>query len=140
MPEPALSLKEPVEDDEAISRFLTDEDSFYRKTERVHHSAFKLPRGHNAISVYRTKDMVDRAIWDMARRFVTELRPDRKEVLARAELKAGDYKGLHLRFSWDGKPHPRHVNIEGWPSSVEDMLAVRKELANKARLISKSAN
>ncbi|MEK7679349.1 MAG: hypothetical protein AAB356_04070 [Deltaproteobacteria bacterium] len=138
MPEPDFSINAPVEDDEAISRFLTDEDSFNPTAKRVRHSAFKLPRGKSALSVYRTKGMVDREIWDIARRFVTELRPDRKDVLARGDLQACIYKELKLRFSVDGKPHPRHVNIEGWPLFTEDILALRKELANKACLVIKS--
>lgn len=138
MPEPEPFLIEPIEDDESISRFLTDEDEFNKTTNRVHHSAFKLPRNQNALSAYRTKGCDNPEIWDIARRFVTELRTDHKEVLARAELQARIYKDLELVLNPDGNPHPKHVNIERWPSNPEDILDLRKKLANRACLIVKS--
>ncbi|MCR4287429.1 MAG: hypothetical protein NUW09_05395, partial [Deltaproteobacteria bacterium] len=63
--------------------------------------------------------------------------PDRKNVLARAELLAHVYNDLKLTLNPNGNPHPRHVDIEGWPSAPEDILDLRKRLANKARLVIK---
>lgn len=136
---PESLLIEPIEDNEPISRFLTDEDEFNSNTNppRVRHSAFKLPRDRNNLSAYRTKGWDNPTIWDIARRFVTERRADRKNVLARAELPAHVYNDLKLTLNPNGNPHPRHVDIEGWPSAPEDMLDLRKRLANKARLVIK---
>ncbi len=135
MPEAEFLTNDPINDDEPISRFLTDEDEFYKNTNRVHHSAFRIPNNRK-FSVYRTKDLNEHGIWELAQKFVTELRSDHKEVLARAELKAFAYKEVNLFLHPDGNPHPRHVNVEGWPS--EDLLGLRKGLANKARLIIKN--
>lgn len=138
MPESESFLIEHIEDDEPISRFLTDEDQFNKTTNRVHHSAFKLPRGCNNLSAYRTKVCDNLEIWDIAKKFVTELRPDHKEVLARADVQARIYKEFKLMCNPNGNPHPRHVNIEGWPAATEDILDLRKKLANRARLVIKT--
>lgn len=132
------SLIEPIDDAEPIARFLTDQDHYYKSAPpRVHHSAFMPYRKSNSLSVYRTTGLNDYEIWEIARIFVTEKMLDKKEVLARAELAAGFIRDLKLRLNADGKPHPRHVNIEGWPVACEDMLAIKKKLANEAKLIVK---
>lgn len=129
-------LIEPIADDEPISRFLTKKGHYYMTDPpRVHHSAFS-PKD-NSLSAYRTKDLSEFEIWEIARRFVTEKMIIQREVLARAELRAGFLKDSMLRLYADGEPHPRHVNIEGWPVACEDMLAVKKKLANEARLVVK---
>lgn len=130
-------LIEPIDDAESIARFLTDEDQYRIEPPRVHHSAFKLPRASNSLSAYRTRDLQDLEIWEIARTFVTEKRPDKRKVLARAELSAGILTDSKLRLNADGNPHPRHVNIEDWPVACEDMLALRQKLANAAKLIVK---
>jgi hypothetical protein len=125
---------EPVDDNEVISRFLTDGDQFRKSSKRIHHSAFRLPK-NKKLSAYRTIGLRDPEIWELARSYITELREDRKEVLARADIKAHIYLDLKLTLRPDGMPHPRHINIEGWPSNDDDLLAIRKELANKANLV-----
>ncbi|MBI5493034.1 MAG: hypothetical protein HY893_08885 [Deltaproteobacteria bacterium] len=133
---PESLLIDPIDNTEPISRFLIDEDEFNKATNRVHHSAFR-PSRRGCFSTYRTKGLDNPEIWNIAQKFVTELREDRKDVLARAELQARDYTECKLILNPDGKPHPMHVNIEQWPTDREDILALRKTLANKARLVTK---
>lgn len=127
----------PVGVDEPLARFLTSKDHF-RTSGRVRHSAFKLPNGMNNISVYRTKDMSIPEIWNLAQNEVTMRRSDHAEVLAMARISVREVESVGLRIDPNGVPHPRHANIENWPLQKEDLLEIRKELANIAGLFIKS--
>lgn len=136
MPNSSFSIL-PFEDNERISRFLTDEDHFIKEKERVRHAAFKPRRSTNNLSAYRTKNLSDPAIWDLARKEVTKRMSIPKEVLGRADVPVHVYKDLGLILNPDGIPHPRHINVENWPSEQDAQLQIRKELANNASLVLK---
>lgn len=125
-------LECPIEDDENISRFLTQKNH-YRSSGRVHHSAFQLPRGEKTLSTYRTKGLDELDIWNIAKKYVTNLRSDHPDVKARADITALFYRQSGLRVVPKPDPHPRHVNIEGWPEE-DARLELRIKLANNAEL------
>jgi len=128
---------EQIDDNERISRFITNKKYFNKNTNYISASAFSPSKKTNNCSAYRTKGLDEPEIWDIALKFVTEKRDDKAEVLARADIQANVYKGLGLSLNPDGIPHPRHVNILGWASEESRYLMIRTELSNKAILVVK---
>ena len=125
---------------EPLARFITDDRHINKGTRSVKFQCFNPARKTNDLSVYRTKLCPEAEIWSIAERFVTGLRDDKARVLARAEVPLHIVQEQGLILNPDGKPHKRHLNIEGWPlrlqpneiSSHQKMITV--QLARAATL------
>jgi hypothetical protein len=57
-----------------------------------------------------------------------------KPALARADFEISVVQGIHLTVEPDPAPHPRHVNVCGWPFEKDKRLALAQELCAKSML------
>ena len=126
-------LKE-IEKDEPLSKFLHSTDDFNNTSGRIYPSVFKPSNKYNNISVYRTKKSSEDEIWWIAYIYVTRKRSDKKKMIARAIITLQNVLDNGLKFNPDGKPHPRHANIDAWPTDKEELKDVKVNLANVAEL------
>jgi hypothetical protein len=126
-----------VDRDELTTHFIFAHDQFDSKKCVVKSGAF-LPPKDKRLSIYRILKCSERKIWWFGNWYVTRKRADKKPVLARGDLQALSFINANLHITPDGRPHPRHANVEGWPAEkpLQKMIAVN--LANNARLVVKA--
>ncbi|NOT96535.1 MAG: hypothetical protein HOP00_09550 [Nitrospira sp.] len=128
-----------VDPQERISRYLLLAKSFDAKAQIVFAQAFKPPRPTTEFpvrqtSVYRTQGVGESEIWELGDQFVTQLHSKHWPVLGRADLTAKDVSDADLTIVPNPDPHPRHADIEGWPSHDEEIEMKITYLARKALL------
>lgn len=128
-------LPSAVGPEEPTVKFLFDESHFNPEKKVVHQAAFKPSKNTKNISVYRTQDLQVAETFEIGRQYVTELLADKKPILAGACLQARVYYEQKLNFDPDGKPHPRHANVIGWPWDQDVQRALRIALARQAQLL-----
>jgi len=139
----ADSLSEDrVDPDERISRYLLRPKWFSLQLNRVFAQAFNPPRPTpeypiRQTSIYRTEGLPEADIWNIGNQYVTNLHPKQLPVLARADLRASDILNNGLQLVPHPDPHPRHADIEGWPSEDEQIEMKLAYLSSKANLIVK---
>jgi len=107
--------------------------------QRVKVQAFKPPnptpeRPERQLSVYRTDNCRENEIWSIADEFVTKQLPNKKQILARGELKCQVVHEQDLLVVPDPFPHPRHSNIINWPEDESIREAKALELSKKSQL------
>jgi hypothetical protein len=137
------SLLQDVDPQDRISRYLLLQKSFDAKAQIVLAQAFKPPRPTKDFplrqtSVYRTQGVGEGEIWELGDRYVTLLHPKHWPVLGRADLTAKDVSDADLTIVPHPNPHPRHADIEGWPSQDEEIEMKVTYLARKALLVIRS--
>ncbi len=129
-----MNLPQIVDKEEPITRYLFKDD-FTISNSNIKPVAFAPSKKTKNLSVYRIKDAHENDIWDIGRQYVTALRSDNKEVLARADLYASDFFDDKLNIIPEIKIHFRHANIENWPvNSRDELLMIRNNLRSKASL------
>jgi hypothetical protein len=111
-----------------LSRFLFNRNDYWPGEKKVKPRAFERPPGDLGLSMFRTQDIEEDAIWILG----ASTRPDRS-LKARADLVAGVVFEAKLHIDPDNTP-PGHVHIVGWPTRDEDELDARKKLADAAEL------
>lgn len=125
-----ISFETSIEPNEPLARFITDKKNI-RATGEVKPNAFSPHPQRRDLSVYRTKEISEHEIWHLSDRFCTATRPE-KPAIARAEIPV-ELPHIHrLQLVADGEPHPRHINIEGWPTEPSAILMIKTEMANMA--------
>lgn len=72
--------------------------------------------GRVEYSVYRADGATDQELWRICADHVEPF--TKKPAKARATCTAGVYAKEELLFDPDGKPHPRHANVIGWPEGM----------------------
>ena len=137
------SLLQDVDPQDRISRYLLLQKSFDAKAQIVFAQAFKPPRPTKDFpvrqtSVYRTQGVGEGEIWELGDRYVTLLHPKHWPVLGRADVTAKDVSDADLTIVPHPDPHPRHADIEGWPSQDEEIEMKVTYLACKALLVIRS--
>ena len=137
------SLLQDVDPQDRISRYLLLQKSFDAKAQIVFAQAFKPPRPTKDFpvrqtSVYRTQGVGEGEIWELGDRYVTLLHPKHWPVLGRADVTAKDVSDADLTIVPHPDPHPRHADIEGWPSQDEEIEMKVTYLARKALLVIRS--
>ncbi len=133
------SFLQEVDPQERISRYLLLAKSFDAKAQIVFAQAFRPPRSTKEFpvrqtSVYRTQGVGESEIWELGDQFVTQLHSKHWPVLGRADLIARDVSSADLTIVPSPDPHPRHADIEGWPSHDEEIEMKITYLARKALL------
>lgn len=119
-----------VDPEEQISRYLLRPKLFDISTKTVFAQAFNPPRMApecpvRQTSVYRTEGCHEQEIWEIGDEYVTKLHRQHFPVLARADLTAKHILNRSLQIVPHPDPHPRHADIEGWPSDEEtEMILV----------------
>jgi hypothetical protein len=58
-----------------------------------------------------------------------------KQALARADFDAGAVSEAKLEIEPDPKPHPRHVNLSGWPADKAEQKSIALLLCARSTLI-----
>lgn len=134
------SFLQEVDPQERISRYLLLQKWFDAKAQIVFAQAFKPRRLTEEFpvrqtSIYRTQGVEEREIWEIGYRYVTERHKKRWPVLGRADLTAKDVFDADLTIVPNPDPHPRHADIEGWPSQDEEIEMKITYLARKALLV-----
>lgn len=126
-------LSTKVKDQEILSRYITSKNWFSRKNDRVKHHAY-MPRPKELdLSVYRTDNLSNLEIWEIARKRIISKMSVPRSLYGRADLQAGNLNNTDLKIDPDNKPK-RHANIINWPSLKEDQKIIALELAEKASL------
>lgn len=134
------SFLQEVDPQDRISRYLLLQKLFDAKAQIVFAQAFKPPRPTEEFpvrqtSIYRTQGAEENEIWGLGDQYVTALHPKRWPVLGRADLIAKDVFDADLTIVPNPDPHPRHADIEGWPSQDEEIEMKITYLARKALLV-----
>jgi len=83
------------------------------------------------MSAFWIDDLALEAIWplgDLAGE------PRGKAALAFAQLRRADVAAVGLFTEDDPKPHPRHVNVCGWPTEKDEIKSLALELCVRATL------
>ena len=89
---------------------------------------FQRETGRLELSVYRTADLLPAHVWEICDRFVDNhsahrLAKARGMCLAETPIHEG------LSFDPDGKPHPQHANIVGWPADKHERKNMQQRIA-----------
>lgn len=105
-----------VDGAESLTRYLLEKKGkFGTDPPAVKYRAFLAPLG-GLLSVYRIGGLDTESIWGLARELVSRERP----ALARGDFLADAAYSNGLGLIPTESPHPRHVNIDGLPSSASD--------------------
>jgi hypothetical protein len=120
----------PVGTGERITRFARHSSQYSAVANRVRHTAFMPPMSLR-LSVFRTSDMGEVEIWDLADSVVSS----KKSIQARADLTANDVRVAGLEVETAPDPHPKHADIVGWPEEKPEQMSVAKEMATQAALV-----
>ena len=82
-------------------------------------------------SVYRADGTASAELWRICAAHI-----DQPEVAmkARGTVEAAVFLDAQLTFDPDGKPHPRHANVIGWPEDKHARKNLAREIANKMTL------
>jgi hypothetical protein len=132
---PKTSVQESshtIDKNEPLSRYLTSTNHFGRQNNRVKYSAF-MPPADLKLSVFRTKELPEKAIWDIGNNEVGENAQVPKTLYGRAEITPLVVKKVELSIDPDDEP-PRHANIIGWPQEKSEQKLKALELAESATL------
>lgn len=114
---------------EITSRFVTNRRKISTTAARP---ALYQPDRRLENSVFRTQNLAERLVWAFADEYVA--RKIKKPVIARADVSVTTIRGLGLDIDPDGKPHPRHANIIGWPAAKGAWKSHAQRLAAAASL------
>jgi hypothetical protein len=95
--------------------------------------AFLPPKDKSTISAAWIDDLHDLQIWQIGDILGT-LRPTPVEAKARADFDSGILSRENLTIEPDPVPHPRHVNLAGWPAEKDAQKNVALGLIAGSRL------
>lgn len=99
--------------------------------------AFLPAKAKAQISMMAIDGLDDIEIWPLGD-VVGEVRG--RPAVARADVSADGISGCGLSIVADPEPHPRHVNVTGWPASKEEQKLVALDLCDRAVLQRRPAN
>jgi hypothetical protein len=74
----------------------------------------------------------DQEVWQIGDNVAGQ--PRKKTAVARADFLATIVTEFNLTIHPDPKPHPRHVEICGWPNEKDKRLSIAQDLCVKAAL------
>jgi len=112
---------------EPIARFLRHSNLCARTKGRVKPAAF-LPAQDGKVSVFRTGELKESAIWSLGRLHLKD-----PGLSARAELQVQQILDNNLLIEADNDP-VRHANIVGWPKEKDARKSITQQLAAVAIL------
>lgn len=131
-------LSATVEPPESITRFLRHSSYYNSQTGRVKHEGL-LPPSLNPqaglsryeTSVYRTAGANSQTLWAICARHVDAADAAMK---ARGTVEAHVVLAQGLSFDADGKPHPWHANVIGWPEEKHARKNLARMIADRMTL------
>lgn len=117
-----------VDPSENVSRFLVKGD--IRAQDNVIKPTVFLPSASNLeVSVFRTYDLSEQAIWALA---VENVEPSRGRVIGRGDLTVSTIIEESLRVRPDQDSASKHADIVNWPENRDARATIAKVLAAKA--------
>ena len=122
-----------IQPDHPLARFIYSSSHFSREKQRVKHNAF-MPGADGKTSVFRTRGLDEGATWTIGE----EVARQRAQTLhARGDILAADVFRAKLKVI-PSEPPLYHANIEDWPveKSAQKLIAI--DLADAAKLVTKS--
>jgi hypothetical protein len=122
-----------IDDNEILGRYLFSKTHFSSQNNIVKSSAF-MPPVDLHLSVFRTKGLDEKAIWDIAENEIIKKATSPCTLYGRADILSMKVKSTGLEIDPDNIP-PRHANIIGWPSEKDKQKLFAIELAREASLI-----
>lgn len=85
------------------------------------------------MSVYRVDSVTASEIWDICAKYVDDHSVSRI-AKARGTCVANSMVLEGLSFDPDGDPHPRHVNVIGWPGAKHEQKNIQQKIAATMKL------
>lgn len=128
-PFPKVQVNEP------LSRFVLSKRLLKQSRSRVSPQVFAPSPKTHTTSIYRVLGCPEKEIWAIGDRYVTDLHPQHKPVLGRANLTAEKVSDIGLQIIPCPRPHPRHADITEWPQEEHLALMKTTALANSSELI-----
>lgn len=116
---------------ECIARFILDRKHYSSERCRVKYNAFIPPKDDPSVSCYRSCQLAVRELCEIGVELVA--RPRQKGLFGWSSLSAECFTEQGLAFEITEKPHPRHVNVRGWPVDTEKARLIALQLANDPR-------
>jgi hypothetical protein len=126
-----------VQPHEPLSRFVLSKRLLKQSRSRVSPQVFAPSTKTKITSIYRILGCSEEEIWAIGDRYVTDLHPEHKPVLARADLEAEKVTKIGLKIIPCPRPHPRHADVTEWPQEEHLALMKATALANSSVLISR---
>ena len=83
------------------------------------------------VSVFRIAALENEAIWSLLAEQVEARRPGR-HAKGRADLPVDAIEGIGLHVVPKPAPHPRHAELEGWPTTKQDQQYLQQRLSELA--------
>jgi hypothetical protein len=121
-----------VDPSENVSRFLFKGD-IRVPDDVIKHAAFLPPASTLEVSVFRTSELSEQAIWTLA---VEQVEPERSHVkgpvIGRGDLTVSTITEEQLRVRPDQDPASRHADIVNWPKDRDARATIAMVLAAKA--------
>lgn len=117
---------------EKLTRFIFDKRHFSRAKNITKPSAFLANDVELRCSAIWIDGLHEIEVWRIGDDFVGQAR--KKVAVARADFNASVVAELTLAIHPDPKPHPRHVEICGWPNEKDKRLSIAQGLCAKAAL------
>jgi hypothetical protein len=113
-----------------LSRFIFDKRHFSISKRVPKASAFNDPTLRP--SAFWIDELLDGDIWKIGDTVagVSRNRP----AIARADFNKSDVSVLKLTIEPDATPHPRHVELCGWPTEKDERIALALELCVRSQL------
>jgi hypothetical protein len=140
-----VSLPDILHSDEELSRFFDESNRFKRSTAgdyvlpKAFEPKFDLERQRFETSLYRTVDLSDQDVWELAKRLVEPSKKKPTLGCAQLQCSAVTSNGLHAIAD---EPPERHAVIVGWPEGDEKKserksLQLKLAAAAKPKFVSK---
>ncbi len=120
-----------------LSRFIDSNSRINRALSTLKTSAFTGKQPPGGFSVFKTTDLSEKDIWDIA--YTYYVKPDsEKPLLGRGDLEVKYYLEAKLEIE-KSEPPPRHYNIFGMPvdSALKDAegLSMRQKMSANSKFI-----
>jgi hypothetical protein len=129
----AAFQKRPAETEQqftTLSRFIFRSGHFSRAQSRPKPSAF-LPPADGRTSAFWIDALSEPEVWWIGDNVAAGTRGS---ALARADLKSDSVIATSLRIEADPAPHPRHIEICGWPPEKDKRISIALDLCALALL------
>lgn len=123
-----------VDSDERISRYIFQKKGGYSIQNMIVKYNVYMPANDGNSSVYRSRNLSAKEIWDIGVEFVEKKRRDSKKILARADVQASVIYKQNIDIIPDTNPHILHANLTDWPPEKSERILISLQLAQESVL------
>jgi hypothetical protein len=129
---PAAECVERSHSYHSLSRYIFQSGHFSRQKAKP--GAFLPKPPELRISAVRIDRLSGSEVWEIGDLLASQSKPPRKPPIARANFDVAVLSEVDLTVEDDKEPHPRHINICGWPPEKDAQKAVALLLCSRASL------